>query len=38
MTTAERDLIAPIIAGAIIFNTTTGTHQGYDGSTWNNFY
>lgn len=37
MTTTERVGLATI-AGAFIFNTTTGTHQGYDGSTWNDFY
>lgn len=25
-------------AGDMRFNTTTNKHQGYDGTTWNNFY
>lgn len=24
--------------GAIVFNTTTNKHQGYDGSSWNDLY
>lgn len=38
MTTAQRDLIATPAAGLIIYNTSTNTHQGYNGTTWNNFY
>jgi hypothetical protein len=26
------------VAGAFIFNSSTGKHQGYDGTTWNDFY
>ena len=26
------------VAGAIIYNTSTNRHQGYNGSTWNNLY
>lgn len=26
------------VAGAIIYNTTTNKHQGYDGTTWNDLY
>lgn len=40
LTTAERNTITPsaVAAGAIIFNSSTGKHQGYDGSSWNDFY
>ena len=38
MTTAQRDGVASTTAGAIVFNTTVGKHQGWDGSSWNNFY
>ena len=38
MTTAQRDLIATPAAGLVIYNTSTNTHQGYNGTTWNNFY
>lgn len=38
MTTTERDAIATPAAGLVIFNTTTGKHEGYDGTTWNAFY
>lgn len=40
LTTAQRNAITPasVAAGAIIFNSSTGKHQGYDGSTWNDFY
>jgi hypothetical protein len=38
MTTAQRDLIGTPAAGLIIYNTSTSTHQGYNGSTWNDFY
>lgn len=37
MTTTQRDAIAAE-AGDTIYNTTTNKHQGYDGSTWNDFY
>lgn len=37
MTSTERDAMTPV-AGAMIFNTTTSKHQGYDGSNWNDFY
>jgi hypothetical protein len=37
MTTAQRDLITPV-AGMVIYNTTTNKHQGYNGTTWNDFY
>ncbi len=37
MTTAQRDLITPV-AGMIIYNSTTNKHQGYNGTTWNDFY
>ena len=40
LTTAERNAITPasVAAGAIIFNSSTGKHQGYDGSSWNDFW
>lgn len=38
MTTTQRDAIASPAAGLMIFNTTTAKHQGYDGTTWNDFY
>jgi len=40
LTTAQRNAITPasVAAGALIFNSSTGKHQGYDGSSWNDFY
>ncbi len=40
LTTAERNAITPasVAAGAIIFNSSTGKHQGYDGTSWNDFW
>ena len=40
LTTAQRNSITPnfVAAGAIIFNSSTGKHQGYDGSAWNDFW
>lgn len=38
MTTAQRDLIATPATGLIIYNTSTNKHQGYNGTTWNDFY
>lgn len=38
MTTAQRDAISSPVAGLMIYNTTTNKHQGYNGSTWNDFY
>ena len=37
ITTAQRTGLATA-AGAIIYNIDINTHQGYNGSTWNNFY
>lgn len=37
MTTTQRDAITPV-AGLMIYNTTTNKHQGYNGTTWNDFY
>ncbi len=37
ITTAERDALTGE-AGMIIFNSTEGKHQGYNGSSWNNLY
>jgi hypothetical protein len=36
MTTAQRDAISSPANGLIIYNTSTGKHQGYDGS-WKDF-
>jgi hypothetical protein len=40
MTTAERDAVTWVAgdSGMVIYNTTTNTHQGWNGTTWNNFY
>lgn len=38
MTTAQRDAISSPTSGLIIYNTTTNKHQGYNGTTWNDFY
>lgn len=37
MTTSDRDALIPL-PGAFIYNSTTNKHQGYNGSTWNDFY
>jgi len=37
LTTTERDALEPI-EGMVIFNTSTKKHQGWDGTTWNDFY
>ena len=36
-TTTERDS-AKFDDGAVIFNTTDSKHQGFDGTSWNDFY
>lgn len=38
MSTTQRDAMSGVAAGAMIFNTTTGKHEGYDGTSWNGFY
>lgn len=40
MTSTERDAISSFLleSGLIIYNTTTNKHQGYNGTTWNDFY
>lgn len=38
MTTTERNAIATPAAGLMIYNTTTGRHQGFNGTVWNDFY
>ena len=38
MTTVQRDAIASPAAGLVVYNSTTNKHQGYNGSTWNDFY
>lgn len=40
LTTAQRNAITPaaVAAGAIIYNSDTNRHQGYDGTSWNDFY
>ena len=37
MTTAQRDAISAV-AGLVVYNTTTNKHQGFNGTTWNDFY
>jgi len=36
-TTAQRDAFGAT-AGAIVFNSTVGKHQGFDGTNWNDMY
>ena len=40
LTTAQRNAITPswVTAGAIIYNSDVSKHQGYNGSTWNDFW
>jgi hypothetical protein len=40
LTTSQRNAITPsyVAAGAIIFNSDVGKHQGYNGSSWNDFW
>ncbi len=40
MTTAQRDAVTWVAgdAGMMIYNTTTNKHQGWNGTTWNDFY
>lgn len=38
MTTSERDAMTGVAVGAIIYNMTTNKHQGWNGTTWNDFY
>jgi hypothetical protein len=38
MTTSQRNLISSPAAGLIIYNTDTNKHQGWNGTTWNDFY
>jgi hypothetical protein len=38
MTTSQRNLISSPAAGLIIYNTDTNRHQGWNGTTWNDFY
>jgi hypothetical protein len=38
MTTTQRNAIASPAAGLIIYNTTDNKHQGWNGTTWNDFY
>ena len=37
MTTAQRDLIATPVAGLQVYNTTTNTHDYYNGTAWISF-
>ena len=37
MTTTQRDALTAT-AGMVIYNTTTNKHQGYNGTSWNDFY
>jgi hypothetical protein len=38
MTTTERNNISSPSAGLVVYNTTTNKHQGYNGTSWNDFY
>ena len=38
ISTGTRNGIGGTVAGAIIYNSTTNKHQGYDGTTWNDLY
>ena len=38
MTTTSRNAISSPASGLLIFNTTTGKHEGYNGSSWNQFW
>ena len=38
MTTTQRDAISSPTAGMMVYNTTVNKHQGYNGTTWNDFY
>ena len=38
MSSEQRDNIDNPASGLIIFNTTTGTHQGYNGEAWSDMY
>ena len=38
LTSSEISGLTTVPAGAIIFNSSTGKHQGFDGTTWNDFY
>jgi hypothetical protein len=38
LTTTQRNALTGVVAGAMIYNSTTNKHQGYNGSTWNDFY
>lgn len=37
LTTTERNALTPT-AGMMVYNSTDNKHQGYDGTSWNNFY
>jgi hypothetical protein len=37
LTTAQRDALTNLVNGAVIYNTDTGKHQGYNGA-WNDLY
>jgi len=38
MTTTQRDAISSPTAGMMVYNTTVNKHQGYNGTSWNDFY
>jgi hypothetical protein len=38
MTTTQRDALTLSDPGAIIYNSSIGRHQGFDGSNWNSFW
>lgn len=37
LTTTERNALTPV-SGLVIYNTTVNKHQGYNGTTWVDFY
>lgn len=37
-TTSERDALSSLIAGMVIYNSTTNKLQCYNGSSWNDLF
>ena len=37
-TTSERDALSSVIAGMVIYNSTTNKLQCYNGSSWNDLF
>ena len=38
LTTTQRNGLGGLVAGAMIYNTTTNKHQAYDGTIWHDLY